>query len=331
MFDVLDSALFRLLNDYVRNPILDLVLPFFSLTWVLCLLVFLGLTLFFVYCRKQYGEALWRLLALVIVLALSVIVSELGTYLMKDVFERSRPYQNLSGTMYYDFVDDTWVQIRLSGTTESDAIISAKESAVLEEALLVEASTVIEAQTDSTEAIAVTEVQTNSTEAIAVTEVQKNSTEAPLDVSGNAIAEADAEAKAPAFEAQPNSGGDVNAEEQSESASVDVQESQDSDSVPELGYKQALLSDVFTQSSYSMPSAFAASVMAIAFVIGLLFHRASPWVYVFPVLVGWSRIYTGNSYPLDIVVGWIFGILAVAITWFICDFIFRSVSKNRKL
>lgn len=76
------------------------------------------------------------------------------------------------------------------------------------------------------------------------------------------------------------------------------------------------------------PSSVLSISMAIAFVIALLMARTSPYIYLFPALIGWSQIYTGNAYLSDIIVGWIVGILAVFAAWLCFAFFFRFSGKN---
>ena len=60
--------------------------------------------------------------------------------------------------------------------------------------------------------------------------------------------------------------------------------------------------------SYSFPSAHAANVAAVAAVLAFL-HRRTLWGMVpLAMLVGLSRVYTGNHYPLDVLGGYIWGI-----------------------
>lgn len=76
------------------------------------------------------------------------------------------------------------------------------------------------------------------------------------------------------------------------------------------------------------PSSVLSISMAIAFVIALLMAKSSPYIYLFPAIIGWSQIYTGNAYLSDILVGWIVGILAVVGAWLCFAFFFRLTGRN---
>ena len=364
MFDVLDSALFRLLNDYARNSVLDSVLPFFSLSWPFVIGIILFFFFFTLYCRKHYGDALWRLLALVIVLSLSVGVSEFGAYLLKDGFERSRPYQVLSGTVYYDAQSSKWVQIKivqsvvkteglneggvgLDNSPQKIAVLPSNDSA----------NTAIEnVFTDTSQGVPQeTKSATLVDDSVPYTTIEELASQSVPGESGSGesgsggISDSKIASDIGALQSHIDKPFSAEIDELQSPAVVPVSalasESvplKESDSIDQA--TQALLSSypildcdsvesvtMFEENGYAMPSAFSANVMAMALVIALLFHKASPWIYLMPLLVGWSRVYTGNNFPLDILVGWIWGIIAVAIAWLICEMVFRSVSKNRKL
>jgi undecaprenyl-diphosphatase len=59
----------------------------------------------------------------------------------------------------------------------------------------------------------------------------------------------------------------------------------------------------------SFPSGHAANNMAVATVLILFFRRAG-WLYLpIALLIGYSRIYTGSHWPLDVLAGWSLGVL----------------------
>jgi hypothetical protein len=75
------------------------------------------------------------------------------------------------------------------------------------------------------------------------------------------------------------------------------------------------------------PSSVISISMAIAFVIALLMARSSPYIYLFPLLIGWAQIYTGSAYLSDLLVGWCVGLLSVVAAWLCFAFFFRITGK----
>jgi len=66
------------------------------------------------------------------------------------------------------------------------------------------------------------------------------------------------------------------------------------------------LMEVPTTSSF--PSGHTSTSFACAYVISRLAPRLTVYVYVLAALIGFSRIYVGVHYPLDVIVGAVTGV-----------------------
>ena len=60
---------------------------------------------------------------------------------------------------------------------------------------------------------------------------------------------------------------------------------------------------------YSFPSNHAANSMAFAIVTGFFYPQMKRWLFIIPILVGFSRVYVGVHFPGDVMAGALFGYL----------------------
>ena len=108
MFSSLEDIIFEFFNMYLRNSIFDLVLPFFESSLPVFLVAVISLVIFAIYCKKKYGDMIYRVLLFMGMLGLSAFFAHHMSHFF--AFERPRPYQEIAGTMYFDSKDKTWLQ-----------------------------------------------------------------------------------------------------------------------------------------------------------------------------------------------------------------------------
>jgi Membrane-associated phospholipid phosphatase len=65
----------------------------------------------------------------------------------------------------------------------------------------------------------------------------------------------------------------------------------------------------------SFPSAHAANSAALALVAMMFWPRLRRGLWALPLVVGWSRVYLGKHYPVDVAAGWIIGALIGCCVW----------------
>lgn len=65
----------------------------------------------------------------------------------------------------------------------------------------------------------------------------------------------------------------------------------------------------------SFPSAHAANSAALALMAALLWRGVRPYIWALPVVVGWSRLYVGKHFPLDVLAGWTLGLVVASLCW----------------
>lgn len=65
----------------------------------------------------------------------------------------------------------------------------------------------------------------------------------------------------------------------------------------------------------SFVSAHAANSMAVAVMAALIWTKVRAFIWLLPLLVGYSRVYIGKHYPMDVLCGWLVGIVIALIIW----------------
>ncbi len=121
MFQIIDQSLFELINISAHNAVFNFVVPLFSQVWLMWVGALICVVTYAVHCWRSSLEPVGRVLMLVLLMGLSVGVTDITTSAMKSSIDRDRPCQVLVGTNYYDTATDQWLVID-ENTTETEGL-----------------------------------------------------------------------------------------------------------------------------------------------------------------------------------------------------------------
>jgi len=65
----------------------------------------------------------------------------------------------------------------------------------------------------------------------------------------------------------------------------------------------------------SFPSGHSSNTMCLAVLMTLLWPALKKWPLILPLLVGYSRLYLGKHYPVDVLGGWLWGLVIGYAVW----------------
>jgi undecaprenyl-diphosphatase len=78
----------------------------------------------------------------------------------------------------------------------------------------------------------------------------------------------------------------------------------------------------------SFPSSHTMNTISVALVAVCFFGRRAAWGFLIPVLVGYSRIYTGAHWPSDVVTSIFLGLGATMLWLAIAEWVWRTRGRN---
>lgn len=111
MFQVIDETIFDLINISFHNDVFNFIMPLFSQVWLMWLGAFICIVSYAVHCWKSSLEPVGRVLMLVLLMGLSVGVTDFTSSVLKHSIGRERPCEVLLGTNYYEASTDQWIEI----------------------------------------------------------------------------------------------------------------------------------------------------------------------------------------------------------------------------
>ena len=121
MFQIIEHCLFKIINVSAHNTVFNFIVPLFSQVWLMWVGALICVVVYAVHCWRSSLEPVGRVLMLVLLMGLSVGVTDITTSALKSSIDRERPCQVLTGTNYYDSATDQWLVID-ENTTETEGL-----------------------------------------------------------------------------------------------------------------------------------------------------------------------------------------------------------------
>ena len=139
MLQVIDEALFDLINITFHNEVFNFIMPLFSQVWLIWVGVLICVIAYAVHCWRSSLEPVGRVLMLVLLMGLSVGVTDFSSSALKHSIGRDRPCDELLGANYYDVSTQQWAEVtqelaeeqRLGGSMPSSASAACMAVAVV--------------------------------------------------------------------------------------------------------------------------------------------------------------------------------------------------------
>ncbi|WP_298067848.1 phosphatase PAP2 family protein [uncultured Mailhella sp.] len=121
MFTLIDETLFHIINVSAHNAFFNFFMPVFSQVWLMWLGAIIGIVAYAIHCWRSSLEPVGRVLMLILLVGLSVGVTDVTTSTLKHSIGRERPCQEVLGSNYYVAEDQQWIVVD-HHTTEADAL-----------------------------------------------------------------------------------------------------------------------------------------------------------------------------------------------------------------
>lgn len=108
MIEIIDQALFELINMSCHNAVFNFIMPIFSQVWLMWVGALICVVVYAVHCWRCSLEPVGRVVMLVLLMSLSVGVTDFSTSVLKHSIGRERPCEEVVGANYFSAETQMW-------------------------------------------------------------------------------------------------------------------------------------------------------------------------------------------------------------------------------
>ena len=108
MIQMIDQVLFELINMSCHNAVFNFIMPIFSQVWLMWVGALLCVVVYAVHCWRCSLEPVGRVVMLVLLMSLSVGVTDFSTSVLKHSIGRDRPCEEVIGANHYNIATQQW-------------------------------------------------------------------------------------------------------------------------------------------------------------------------------------------------------------------------------
>jgi undecaprenyl-diphosphatase len=119
MIQTIDQALFELINMSCHNAVFNFIVPMFSQVWLMWVGALLCVVVYAVHCWRCSLEPVGRVVMLVLLMSLSVGVTDFSTSVLKHSIDRDRPCEEVIGANYYNTATHQWEVVTEQSASEA--------------------------------------------------------------------------------------------------------------------------------------------------------------------------------------------------------------------
>lgn len=111
MLQAIDNVLFELINEGCHGAVLNFIMPLFSQVWLMWAGAAVCILCYALHCWRSSLEPVGRVLMLIVLMGLSVGLTDFSSSALKHSIGRDRPCEEVLGSNYYDPDMGQWIMV----------------------------------------------------------------------------------------------------------------------------------------------------------------------------------------------------------------------------